>query len=461
MKIENHFIEFIPEDERHGSARNLFAIWFGGNMHILTIVTGALAIVFGLNLFWAVVSILIGNLIGAIFMATHSVQGPNLGIPQMIQSRAQFGIIGAILPLLFVVVMYIGFFASNAVLSAQALSSATPLPINASIVLICITGFFIAFFGYDLIHRILKYLTIAFIIVFFFVTIAAFRLELPPGSWSPSDIKLAPFMLCVSVFAGWQLLYAPYVADYSRYLPSKTPSSKTFFYTYTGTVIGTVWMMILGAVLATAIPNFLENAGKEVSQLLGPFFAPLIYAIIIFGLAVINGLNFYGAFMSITTIIETFTKLKGTILTRSWLMFSCLIICGVLAIWGQGDFLTKFSNFILFLSYFMFPWTTINLIDYYFLRKGKYNVAALFDMNSEYGKVNWIAVGSYIIAVLLEIPFINSSFYVGPFAEKLGGTDIAWIVGLFVPVLLYYYPMKKLKITSNHNQNGTNKQISS
>ncbi|MDQ6597224.1 purine-cytosine permease family protein [Bacillus salipaludis] len=459
MKIENHFIDFIPEEERHGSVRNLFSIWFSANMHILTIVTGALAIVFGLNLFWAVVSILLGNLIGAIFMATHSVQGPNLGIPQMIQSRAQFGIIGAIIPLLIVVIMYIGFFASNAVVSAQALSSASSIPINIGIALICITGFMIALYGYDLIHIIVKYLTIAFTAVFFFVTIAAFGLDLPAGSWSPSEFKLAPFLLGVSVFAAWQLLYAPYVADYSRYLPSKTPSSKTFFYTYTGTVIGTVWMMVLGAVLATAIPKFLDNPGKEVSHLLGPIFVPIIYAIIIMGLAAINGLNLYGAFMSITTIIETFTKLKGTIQTRFWLMLSCLILCGGLAIWGNGDFLNNFTNLILFLSYFMFPWTAINLIDYYFLKKGHYNVTALLDLNGQYGKINWIALGAYIIAILLEIPFINSSFYVGPLVDNLGGTDLAWIVGLIVPVLLYYYPMKKLKSKSISNELDVNEQL--
>ncbi|WP_042355605.1 purine-cytosine permease family protein [Bacillus rubiinfantis] len=457
MKIENHFIDFIPESERHGSVKNLFSVWFSANMHILTIVTGALAIVFGLNLFWAVVSILLGNLIGAIFMATHSVQGPNLGIPQMIQSRAQFGVIGAIIPLVIVVVMYIGFFASNAVVSAQALSSASSLPINVAIIFICTTGFIIAFYGYDLIHKVVKYLTFAFIIVFFFVTIAAFRLELPVGSWSPGNFQIAPFLLGVSVFAAWQLLYAPYVADYSRYLPSKTAASKTFFYSYTGTVIGTVWMMVLGAVLATAIPNFLDNPGEGVALLLGPVFVPIIYAIIIVGLACINGLNLYGAFMSITTIIETAIKLKGTIQTRFTIMFSCLIICGALAIWGNGDFLNNFTNLILFLSYFMFPWTTINLIDYYFLKKGNYDVKALFDLNGKYGKFNWIAIGSYIIAILAEIPFINSSFYVGPFVDKLDGIDFAWIIGLFVPVILYYYPMKKFK--SSINSLSPSKQV--
>ncbi|MBD5071391.1 cytosine permease, partial [Xanthomonas citri pv. citri] len=43
---------------------------------------------------------------------------------------------------------------------------------------------------------------------------------------------------------------------------------------------------------------------------------------------------------------------------------------------------------------------------------------------------------------LLEIPFINTSFYIGPLAKMFGGGDIAWIIGLAVPSVLYYVLMK-------------------
>ena len=93
MKVEERSIEYIPANERHGKAKDLFPIWFGANMNITTLVSGSLPIMLGLNLFWSVIAIVIGSLIGAIFMASHSVQGPKLGIPQMIQSRAQLGVI--------------------------------------------------------------------------------------------------------------------------------------------------------------------------------------------------------------------------------------------------------------------------------------------------------------------------------------------------------------------------------
>ncbi|MFD0826496.1 purine-cytosine permease family protein [Neobacillus sp. M.A.Huq-85] len=441
--IEKRTIEYIPEEERHGSVRNLFSIWFSSNMQITTLVTGALAIEFGLNLFWSIVAIVLGNLVGAVFMASHSAQGPKLGVPQMIQSRAQFGVIGAVLPLIIVTLMYIGFFAGSSVLGAQALSSAFSLPINGGIILLGVITCFITILGYDLIHRLERYFAILFAIVFLFVTFEIFRLPLPAGSWDPSHFDLGPFLLTISIVATWQLTYAPYVADYSRYLPSNTPASKTFGYSYAGTVVGTVWMMSLGVFLTAAIPKFLDNASAGLVKLVGPQFGIFMYFVIILGVIGVNVLNLYGAFMSVTTTLEAFTKLKGTTRARFWLVFSTAIVGTVLSVWGHGNFLENFENLILLLSYFMVPWTAINLVDYYMLRHGEYNVEAIFDVNGEYGKFNWIAIGSYLVAVVLEIPFVNTTMYVGPIAKALDGTDLAWMVGLVVPTILYYYPMKK------------------
>ncbi|MBL3926304.1 cytosine permease, partial [Bacteroides thetaiotaomicron] len=99
-------------------------IWFGSNIMMLTTVTGSLATtVFKQPFWWAALATLTGSLIGAVFMALHSAQGPQLGVPQMIQTRGQFGSFGALLVVGLVVVMYVGFFASNCVFGGQALHS--------------------------------------------------------------------------------------------------------------------------------------------------------------------------------------------------------------------------------------------------------------------------------------------------------------------------------------------------
>jgi NCS1 family nucleobase:cation symporter-1 len=75
--IEHNTIHPIAKTERHGTFSYLFTIWFGCNMNILTVVTGALATtLFGLNFVPACLALVIGTMIGTIFMALHAAQGP-------------------------------------------------------------------------------------------------------------------------------------------------------------------------------------------------------------------------------------------------------------------------------------------------------------------------------------------------------------------------------------------------
>ncbi|MDR5783252.1 cytosine permease [Caballeronia sp. LZ065] len=123
MDVEQRSIEFIPLSERYGTPRRLFTIWFSANMQVTALVIGTLGIVAGLSLFWTIVGLILGNVIGTVFMAAHSAQGPHLGIPQMIQSRAQFGVFGAGLPLAIVVLAYILFVAAGGVVMRDSIKA--------------------------------------------------------------------------------------------------------------------------------------------------------------------------------------------------------------------------------------------------------------------------------------------------------------------------------------------------
>src|SRR5579863_10650017 len=160
-RIEHHTIYPIPASERHGRARDLFTVWFGSNIMILTIVTGALATVrFQLSMFAAILAILAGNLVGGVFMALHAAQGPQLGVPQMVQSRGQFGSFGAIFIVALVIVMYLGFVASNLVLGGQSLHSIVGgISDQTGIVLIALLSVAAAIYGYDLIHAYARWMT--------------------------------------------------------------------------------------------------------------------------------------------------------------------------------------------------------------------------------------------------------------------------------------------------------------
>src|SRR5580698_8648363 len=159
--LEDRTIQPIPINERHGTARDLFTIWFGSNIMLLTVVTGALAVtVFGLPFTWAVVALCVGNLTGAVFMALHAAQGPILGVPQMVQTRGQFGSYGALLVVALVIVMYIGFFASNLVLSGEAVTAVWPAVHEMQVIaVIAIISGAAAGWGHDLIHAYARWMS--------------------------------------------------------------------------------------------------------------------------------------------------------------------------------------------------------------------------------------------------------------------------------------------------------------
>src|SRR5690349_25056578 len=96
--IEIRSIDYIPESERHGGLTSQFTLWMGATLQITAIVTGALAVVLGGDVFWSLIGLLFGQLLGGVVMALHAAQGPKLGLPQMISSRVPLGVYGAARP---------------------------------------------------------------------------------------------------------------------------------------------------------------------------------------------------------------------------------------------------------------------------------------------------------------------------------------------------------------------------
>jgi NCS1 family nucleobase:cation symporter-1 len=59
-----------------------------------------------------------------------------------------------------------------------------------------------------------------------------------------------------------------------------------------------------------------------------------------------------------------------------------------------------------------------------------------------YGEFNWVAIGVYLIGVLVELPFMIMTFYTGFIAKHLNGGDITWLVSLAVTTPLSYFALK-------------------
>ncbi|MDQ2742781.1 MAG: cytosine permease, partial [Chloroflexota bacterium] len=365
----------------------------------------------------------------------HSVQGPRMGIPQMIQSRAQFGMFGAILPVVVVLVLYIGFFVSSAVLGGQAVAGLLHVSTTWGIVIVDAVVLLITWVGYDLFHaydRVVSVLSFAIFLVFL-VKLATML----PAHAAASSVTFGSVLLAISIFAAWQITWAPYVSDYSRYLPRNTSAQRTFWFTYLGSAVGACFVMMVGAVGAlVALDQVSSNAPAYLAGLF-PSVQWLFLVIIVLGVFAANLENLYGAFLTAFTSLSPSGKLAPALPSRIVATTLVAIIGTVIAIAASANFLTNLSNFVLFLLYFLIPWTAINLTDYYLVRRGHYDIDAIFKVDGRYGRVNWLAIGIYVLTILVELPFMNSSFFEGPIAKALGGGDIAWIVGFFLAAILY------------------------
>src|SRR5580692_11245302 len=456
LVLERHGIDYIPPNERHGKPYTLFTFWAASNVQILAVSVGVLAVVaFGLSLPWAIFSIIVGNALGGLYMALHSVQGPRLGLPQMMQSRAQFGMYGTALPNIIVVLMYIGYSTSSAVLGGKAVASLFHVTTAEGIIIVNAFVLLIAWFGYDMFHSYNKVVT--WLSTGIFVAILIKLITLLPSHTPTADNTAGSGLPAISGYVAWQVPWAPYVSDYSRYMPEDTSSVKTFSYTYIGAVVGGSFAMILGAVAgvvaATAVT---DNTPDYISGLLAAKWLFLI--IIILGVGSGNFGNLYGPYLTFMAIISPSGKLASKTTGRPARLIATTVVAIIgtlVAIKASSNFITDLSNFLVFTLYLLVPWTAINLTDFYLIRHGKYDIPQLFKVDGIYGKVNWFALIVYALAVGVQIPFMNNEWIVGPVATALGGADIAWIVGFVFAAVVYYVGARYFMSPSGRSKRAT------
>ena len=265
--IEVRSIDYVPDGERHGGLASQFTLWLAANLQITAIVTGALAVVFGGDVFWSLVALLLGQLIGGAVMALHAAQGPQLGLPQMISCRVQFGIYGAVIPIVAVCLMYIGFSASGCVLAGQAVGQLLHINDGFGIVIFGSFIVIVTLLGYRFIHLLGRVASIVGMAAFVYMFSRLFASHDVAALLAERHFSLSKFLLAMSLSASWQIAYGPYVADYSRYLPRDTSVARVFTAVGLGSVIGSQISMTFGVLAAALAGKQFEH--HEVAYIVG------------------------------------------------------------------------------------------------------------------------------------------------------------------------------------------------
>jgi nucleobase:cation symporter-1, NCS1 family len=449
--IESRSIDYVPDDERHGKVSHQGPFWFVGNFQPFTLALGFVGPSLGLSLGWTILAGIAGIAFGTLFMAFHATQGPVLGLPQMIQSRAQFGYRGVLLPLIGTLFTFVGFNVVDVVIIKSGLQSIFGWNSVIVAVVITVIAALVAIFGHDLLHRTFRVLF--WISLPLWIVLTAGVLFGGVVGTASSDTATAggftavAFLVQFSVAASYNITYAPYVSDYSRYLPRETKPSAIIASVFVGASASPAWLIPLGAWMATYLGASDALAGiNETGNAVVPWLGAVLAIVSTLVLVATMGLNAYSGMLTVVTALDSLRSVNPTrnlrvvtivVLAVAWLVMSLLLTNAT----------TALNTTLLIMLYLLAPWTAVNLTDYFFVRRGHYAIADLFTPNGIYGAWSWRGLTAFLVGVAAEIPFVDLPFFVGPAAAAMGEVDIAFIIGLLVSGLVYIAVTRSLDVT--------------
>jgi NCS1 family nucleobase:cation symporter-1 len=166
---------------------------------------------------------------------------------------------------------------------------------------------------------------------------------------------------------------------------------------------------------------------------------PILMVLFLLNIISHNALNLYGAVLSIITSIQTFaSQWTPSIKVRVVLSSVVLAGCCVVALGASADFISQFIGLILALLLVLVPWASINLIDFYLIKRGSYDISSIFRATAAFTGASICTRSLPISSGSLCNCRSPISLYVGPYANLVDGADLSWLFGLVVTVPLYY-----------------------
>lgn len=445
--IETRSIDYVPDDERHGKVGHQGPFWFVGNFQPFTLALGFVGPSLGLSLWWTVIAGIAGIAFGTLFMAFHATQGPVLGLPQMIQSRAQFGYRGVLLPLIGTLFTFVGFNVVDVVIIKSGLQEIFGWNSVVVAVTITVAAAGLAIFGHDLLHRAFRVLFWVSLPLWLILTYGVLSGDVHGTASAGGDFTWLAFLAQFGVAASYNITYAPYVSDYSRYLPRETKPAAIIGSVFVGATASPMWLIPLGAWMATYLGASDALAGiNTTGNATVPVLGSVLAVVSTLVLVATMGLNAYSGMLTVVTGLDSIRSVRPTrqlrvvtivVLAVAWLVMSLLL----------SNATTALNTTLLIMLYLLVPWTAVNLTDFFFVRRGHYVIADLFTPKGVYGAWSWRGLVAFTVGIAAEIPFVVLPFFTGPAAAAMGDVDVAFVVGLLVSGLVYIALTRSLDVS--------------
>ncbi|MGA4845045.1 purine-cytosine permease family protein [Streptomyces sp. G5(2025)] len=445
FRVETHGIDPIPEADRHGSAKDLFWLWFGSNLTFTYVINGALAVSFGLSFWQAVTVVVIGGLSFFVISAA-GLSGIRTGTATLVISRAAFGVLGNFPAGLLNWVVSIGYTVVNTVVGTLALEVLlTDLGLAAghtaralALAVTLAMTFAVAMWGHatvQLAERWLAYVLAAGFGVLLLLLLPGAEFG---GAGAAGGAGFSGWTLAFVVMLAGPFSYLPMPADYTRYLPPQTSLRSI---TLSGALGGLVSSVALGvAGVAAASQTDMTDAVAGVEGLLPGWFRPVFLLLVLGGCVTNSILTLYSSSLNLQVLGIPWSRAKAIVIS---VVVTALGSLGALFL---TDFTESLLSFLSLLIIVFAPWGGVFLADM-LLRRCRYDTDALHATGRT--GAYWYRAGFHpagMAALLTGMAFAaltcDSELWTGPLVAPLGGGDLT-LLGSVVSGLTYWAPARR------------------
>jgi len=149
--------------------------------------------------------------------------------------------------------------------------------------------------------------------------------------------------------------------------------------------------------------------------------------------------------------LDSLRPVQPTRRLRIVVILAVMVVWIVVAVGFGGNAVTYVNAMLVIMLYFLMPWTAVNLIDYFCLRRGRYSIPDLFRPDGLYGSWGVRGLVAYAAGFGVSVPFfVVPNVYTGPVAGRLGGVDIGWLVSALAASAAYLLASLRFNAAEEH-----------
>lgn len=459
--IETNGINPIPDSERHGTALELFWIWFAANISVLAIVYGAIIVSYGMSLWQGILAAFVGTWVSFLLVGFVSLAGKRGGAPTLVLSRAPFGVLGNVFPNLASYLSLVGWetvLVALSTLAVEALFKRLGWPTGTgltliSFLLIAALVIAIGLLGHATIVRIQTWFTWAFTaLTVVFIALEISKIDwskvtaMHTGSWLNAWLPAASIMMA-ALGLGW----VNAASDYSRYLPRKVSSRSIVGWTTLGASFAPFLLIVFGILLSAKNPSTLANSTNPIGDLaanLPTWFLVPYLVVAVGGLMAGAVLDIYSSGLNLLTLGVRLPRYQSVAIDGT-----IMVLGNIYILFVAKNFIAPFEAFLSVLGVLLTAWVAVFLVDMVMLRQQGYNEDDLYTIRGGtyyyLGGFNPRALLEWFVAVIVGFGLIQTTvswltwlgwWAHGPFAGSSLGILVSFVVGAVLYWLLNVIP---------------------